>query len=122
MLILLEVILVKVVTDVERVLKKIGMEFDESLGIWSHSKTRIPLTVWWDQDQEQLILLDQTKLPYETTIWTTTDWRKAAWEGIKGMVTRGSQAIGAAAGYTVLLAGKTILHSNRPEEFDEFLQ
>ena len=74
------------------------MEFDEPLGIWSHKNTRIPLTVWWDQDKENLVLLDQTKLPYETTIWTTIDWRKAAWEGIKGMVVRGSQAIGAAAG------------------------
>jgi len=122
MLILLEVILVIVETDVEHVLKKIGMEFDESLGIWSHNKTHIPLTVWWDHGQEQLVLLDQTKLPYETTIWTTTDWRKAAWEGIKGMVTRGSQAIGAAAGYAVLLAGKAILRSNNPEEFDDFLK
>ncbi|MFX1512954.1 MAG: s-methyl-5-thioribose-1-phosphate isomerase, partial [Promethearchaeota archaeon] len=96
--------------------------FNTALGIWSHEKTKIPLTVWWDQNQEQLILLDQVKLPYETTIWATTDWRKAAWEGIKGMIVRGSQAIGVAAGYTVLLAGKTILRSGKAEEFDDFLQ
>ncbi len=98
------------------------MEFDEPLGIWSHKNTRIPLTVWWDQDKENLVLLDQTKLPYETTIWTTVDWRKAAWEGIKGMVVRGSQAIGAAAGYAVLLAGMTILKSQQQEDFDIFLK
>ncbi|MFQ5819446.1 MAG: s-methyl-5-thioribose-1-phosphate isomerase [Candidatus Heimdallarchaeota archaeon] len=106
---------------VERILIDVGMVFDETLGIWSHTQTRIPVTVWWNEEKEQLVLLDQTKLPFETTIWTTTDWRKAAWEGIKGMVVRGSQAIGAAAGYAVLLAAKAILHSKQIEEFDEFL-
>lgn len=105
----------------ERILIDVGMVFDETLGIWSHTQTRIPVTVWWNEENEQLVLLDQTKLPFETTIWTTTDWRKAAWEGIKGMVVRGSQAIGAAAGYAVLLAAKAILHSKQKEEFDEFL-
>jgi len=106
---------------VEQILIDVGMVFNETLGIWSHTQTRIPVTVWWNEEKEQLVLLDQTKLPFETTIWTTTDWRKAAWEGIKGMVVRGSQAIGAAAGYAVLLAAKTILHSKQIEEFDEFL-
>ncbi len=106
---------------VERILIDVGMVFDETLGIWSHTQTRIPVTVWWNEEKEQLVLLDQTKLPFETTIWTTTDWRKAAWEGIKGMVVRGSQAIGAAAGYAVLLAAKAILHSEQIVEFDKFL-
>lgn len=106
---------------VEQILIDVGMVFDETLGIWNHTQTKIPVTVWWNEEKEQLVLLDQTKLPFETTIWTTTDWRKAAWEGIKGMVVRGSQAIGAAAGYAVLLAAKAILHSKQIDEFNEFL-
>jgi len=86
------------------VLKRIGLRFDSDIGTYSHERTGIPLTVFFDDEQDQLILLDQTKLPYETTIWSTSDWRKAALVGIKEMVTRGSQAIGVAGGYAMLLA------------------
>ncbi len=86
------------------VLKKVGLSFDSDIGIHTHEKTGIPLTVSFDDEQQQLILLDQTKLPYEMTIWTTSDWKEAALVGIREMVTRGSQAIGVTGGYSMLLA------------------
>jgi len=86
------------------ILRKTGLIFDSDIGIYTHEKTGIPLTVFFDDEQQQLILLDQTKLPYETTIWTTSDWKKAALVGIKEMVTRGSQAIGVTGGYSMFLA------------------
>jgi len=89
---------------VSSVLKKIGLTFDSEIGTYVHKKTGIPLTVFFDDEQQQLILLDQTKLPYETTVWSTSDWRKAALVGIREMVTRGSQAIGVTGGYSMLLA------------------
>lgn len=89
---------------ISSVLKKLGLSFDNDIGIYSHEKTGIPLTLFFDDEKEQLILLDQTKLPYETTIWSTSDWKEAALVGIKEMVTRGSQAIGVAGGYSMLLA------------------
>lgn len=86
------------------VLRKTGLIFDSDIGIYTHEKTGIPLTVFFDDEQQQLILLDQTKLPYETTTWATSDWKEAALVGIRGMVTRGSQAIGVTGGYAMLLA------------------
>jgi len=89
---------------ISSILKKLGLRFDGDTGTYSHEKTGIPLTVFFDDEEEQLILLDQTKLPYEVAIWSTSDWKKAALVGIKEMVTRGSQAIGVAGGYSVFLA------------------
>jgi len=90
--------------SVSSVLEKVGLNFDNDLGIYVHEKTGIPLTVFFDDEQQQLVLLDQTKLPYETTVWATSDWKTAALTGIREMVTRGSQAIGVAGGYSMLLA------------------
>ncbi|MHA1289691.1 MAG: s-methyl-5-thioribose-1-phosphate isomerase [Candidatus Thorarchaeota archaeon] len=90
--------------NIKSIIKKIGLTYDSDIGIYVHEKTGIPLTVSFDYEDQRLILLDQTKLPYETTIWSTSDWREAALVGIRGMVTRGSQAIGVTAGYAMLLA------------------
>lgn len=95
------------------VLKKVGLTFDSDVGIYTHKKTGIPLTVLFDYDQQKLVLLDQTKLPYEVTIWSTSDWKEAALVGIKEMITRGSQAIGVTGGYSMLLAA--IHCSNRTD-------
>ena len=91
-------------TSVETVLKKLGFFFDSEVGIYVHEKTNIPITVFFDEEREELVYLDQVKLPYEATTWRTKDWRAAADPGIKGMIVRGSQAIGCAAGYAFLLA------------------
>ncbi|MEM3562211.1 MAG: s-methyl-5-thioribose-1-phosphate isomerase [Candidatus Jordarchaeaceae archaeon] len=90
--------------DIQKVFKKIGLEFDPESGAYVHNKTNIPLTVHYEPEEETLVLLDQTKLPYEFTVWKTKDYREAGIPGIKGMIVRGSQAIGCAAGYGMLLA------------------
>lgn len=90
--------------DIQNVFKKIGLELDPESGAYVHNKTNIPLTVHYEHDTETMVLLDQTKLPYEFTVWKTKDYRKAGIPGIKGMIVRGSQAIGCAAGYGMLLA------------------
>ena len=90
--------------DIQNVFRKIGLEFDAEIGAYVHSRTNIPLTVHYEPEDEAMVLLDQTKLPYEVTVWKTKDWRSAGDPGIKGMIVRGSQAIGCAAGYAMLLA------------------
>ena len=90
--------------DLESVFRKIGLEFDSTLGTYVHKKTRIPLTVRFDYERGKLVLLDQTKLPFELAVWSTTDWKGAAFSGIRDMITRGSQSIGCTAGYCILLA------------------
>ncbi|MEM3088029.1 MAG: s-methyl-5-thioribose-1-phosphate isomerase [Candidatus Bathyarchaeia archaeon] len=92
--------------NVENVLRKIGLEFDSEIGIYVHKKTMIPITIFYDENKNELIYLDQTKLPYEITTWKTNNWRVAANFGIKGMIIRGSQAIGAAGAYCMVLAAK----------------
>lgn len=57
----------------------------------------------WRNDT--LILLDQTKLPTETTYIHCTDWRQVA-EAIKMLRVRGAPAIGVAAGYGLILAAR----------------
>ncbi len=93
---------------VDNVLKRIGFEFDQEVGTYVHKKTNIPVTVYYDDSSGEIVLLDQVKIPYEVTSWRSTDWRKAAWDGIKGMIVRGSQAIGCAAGYVMLLASNSV--------------
>lgn len=99
--------------DICKVYDKIGLVFDNEVGIYVHKKMKIPITVCYNEEREELVLLDQIKLPYEVTTWCTKDWKKAGDPGIKGMVTRGSQAIGCTAGYAVLLAANTYRHSGK---------
>jgi len=99
--------------DIRKVYDKIGLVFDSEVGIYVHKKMKIPITVCYDEEHEELVLLDQIKLPYEVTTWHTKDWKKAGDPGIKGMVTRGSQAIGCAAGYAVLLAANAYRQSGK---------
>jgi methylthioribose-1-phosphate isomerase len=90
--------------NVDEVIKKIGLEYDGEIGIHVHNKTRIPLTIHYNHDEEELVYLDQTKLPFEVTTWSTKDWKQGADPGIKDLIIRGSQAIGVAGGYCMLLA------------------
>jgi len=104
--------------DVDEIIKKIGLEYDAETGIHIHNKTRIPLTIYYNHDEEELVYLDQTKLPFEVTTWSTKDWRKAADPGIKDLIIRGSQAIGVAGGYCMLLAAvDTARANNDPQSF-----
>ncbi|MHA1409146.1 MAG: S-methyl-5-thioribose-1-phosphate isomerase [Candidatus Odinarchaeia archaeon] len=66
----------------------------------------------FNNETYELVLLDQTKIPYELRSWSTNDWVKASIEGIRGMVVRGSQAIGVAGGYCTVLACNSITEQN----------
>ncbi|MFX1362316.1 MAG: S-methyl-5-thioribose-1-phosphate isomerase [Promethearchaeota archaeon] len=90
--------------DLERVLKAVNLSFDSEVETFVHRKTGIPITLWYDAEGEELNLIDQTKLPYELEVWKTKDWREAATIGIKGMIVRGSQAIGCTGAYCMVLA------------------
>jgi methylthioribose-1-phosphate isomerase len=104
--------------NVDEVIKKIGLEYDGEVGIHVHNKTRIPLTIYYNHDEEELVYLDQTKLPFEITTWSTKDWKQGADPGIKDLIIRGSQAIGVAGGYCMLLAAvDTAKENNDPQGF-----
>jgi len=99
--------------EICNIFDKIGLAFDSEIGIHVHKKMKIPLTVWYDDYAEELVLLDQIKLPYEVTVWRTKDWKKAGDLGIKRMIVRGSQAIGCAAGYALLLAANSLRQTGK---------
>ena len=88
----------------DEVLKKVGLVFDSDSDIYVHRDMRIPITVYFDEKREEVVLLDQTKLPYEVVTWRSKDWKEIADSGIRSMIVRGSQAIGCVAGYATLLA------------------
>nr|MDO8098926.1 S-methyl-5-thioribose-1-phosphate isomerase [Candidatus Njordarchaeota archaeon] len=99
-------------TVADNVIEKIGLEYDEEVGIHVHKKTHIPLTIYYEHEDDELVYLDQTKLPFEVTTWRTKEWKQAADPGIKEMIIRGSQAIGVAGGYCMLLAAVNTAQSN----------
>ncbi len=101
------------VINIETVFSNIGLVFDNELGTYVHQKTRIPITVRFDNDKQKLTLLDQTKLPFDTLTWMTADWKEAAFSGIRNMIVRGSQAIGIAAAYSMLLAAKSLASNSK---------
>lgn len=101
--------------DLEPLFERIGLAFDSDSGIYVHKKMKIPITVYYDEERGEVVLLDQTKLPYEMATWRSSDWRKIGSPGIKGMIIRGSQAIGCAAGYAMLLAAKEFRRCKREE-------
>lgn len=73
------------------------------------------LAIKWDDEKEELILLDQTKLPNETEYinYTTVE---GVYDSIKTMVVRGAPAIGVTAGYGMYFSVK-----NAPEDsFENF--
>ena len=64
-------------------------------------------TVALDDEKSALVILDQTKLPYEVEILSLTD-QKDIWNAIYLLQVRGAPAIGVAAGFGVYLAAKLI--------------
>ncbi|WXG43396.1 MAG: S-methyl-5-thioribose-1-phosphate isomerase [Promethearchaeati archaeon SRVP18_Atabeyarchaeia-1] len=109
--------------DVDGVIRKIGLEYDGAVGIHVHEKTHIPLTIFYNHEKEELIYLDQTKLPFEVTTWATKDWKQGADPGIKELIIRGSQAIGVAGGYCMLLAAVSTAKATKvPQSFMEELK
>ena len=59
--------------------------------------------VWWDSEVRKVRLIDQTKLPFETKIFTCNTYQEVA-NAIKTMRIRGAPSIGAAAAYGLALA------------------
>lgn len=54
--------------------------------------------VWWDNNDNTLKMIDQTKIPFLVEIYTCKSFRKTA-QAIREMKIRGAPSIGAAAGY-----------------------
>ena len=90
--------------DKYRVLDWLGFSYNDKLGGYVNKETGLPLTLFYDDEKDQICLLDQNRLPFEMAIWKTDDWQKCARDAITGMITRGSQAIGVTGAYCVLLA------------------
>ena len=65
----------------------------------------------------KVIMLDQSKLPFEITFIECTDYRKVA-EGIKKLWIRGAPAIGIAAAMGIALGAQGI----RAENFEDFIK
>ncbi|GAB4503690.1 MAG: S-methyl-5-thioribose-1-phosphate isomerase [Anaerolineales bacterium] len=61
-------------------------------------------TVFWDEQTNQLKMIDQRRLPGVFEILAYSDHRSVA-QAIRDMVVRGAPAIGAAAGFGLALAG-----------------
>ena len=64
-------------------------------------------TVALDDEKSALVILDQTKLPYEVEVLSLTE-QKDIWEAIYLLKVRGAPAIGVAGGFGVYLAAKQI--------------
>jgi methylthioribose-1-phosphate isomerase len=74
--------------------------------------------VW--QDDQQLQLLDQRKLPHECTFITLDDAAEVV-QAIRDMVVRGAPAIGITAAYGVVLAAKSAYQQN-PQRWQILIQ
>jgi methylthioribose-1-phosphate isomerase len=72
-------------------------------------------TVALDDDKSALVILDQTKLPYEVEVLSLTE-QKDIWNAIYLLQVRGAPAIGVAAGFGVYLAAKRI----SAHDYEEF--
>jgi len=99
----------------------LAMSYEEDFGGYLSEGTGLPLTLFYDDEKDELCLLDQNRLPYEMVIWRTDDWEKAANLGISGMITRGSQAIGVAGAYCVLLAAARNRDSTKKRAVENIL-
>lgn len=73
------------------------------------------LAIQWDDENEKLILLDQTKLP-NSIEYKTYDTVEGVYDAIKTMVVRGAPAIGVAAGYGLYFGIKSVTENF----FDKF--
>jgi len=60
-------------------------------------------TVWYNNDENIVYMIDQTKLPFSFEVVALGDYRETA-DAIKTMVVRGAGAIGATAGFAMAQA------------------
>ncbi|MEM1554463.1 MAG: s-methyl-5-thioribose-1-phosphate isomerase [Thermoproteota archaeon] len=99
----------------KHVSKKLGLEEDPELHLPIHSATTLPVTLWYNHEEDNLILLDQNRLPFEVKSRKINDWKEGV-EAIKSMVVRGSQAIGVAGAYTLLVGSLQVKQRPNPVE------
>lgn len=78
-------------------------------------------TVCFDEAYSKLVIIDQTKLPYETKMLYLTT-QKEIWDAIYLLQVRGAPAIGVAAAIGVYLAAKDIKTDNYDEFLEEFIK
>lgn len=76
-------------------------------------------TVALDESKSALVIIDQTKLPYELEMLELTD-QKDIWEAIYLLKVRGAPAIGVAAAIGIYLAAKDIGTSDFELFYQEF--
>ena len=76
-------------------------------------------TVALDDEKSALVILDQTRLPYEVEVLELTE-QKDIWEAIYLLKVRGAPAIGVAGGFGVYLAAKQIMADNYDDFYAEF--
>jgi len=72
-------------------------------------------TVALDDDKSALLILDQTRLPYEVEILSLTS-QKDIWNAIYSLQVRGAPAIGVAVAFGIYLASKEI----KDDDFQSF--
>ena len=76
-------------------------------------------TVSLDDEKSALVILNQTKLPYEVEILNLTE-QKDIWNAIYLLQVRGAPAIGVAAGFGVYLAAKRIQADTYEDFYKQF--
>ncbi len=76
-------------------------------------------TVALDDEKSALVILDQTKLPYEVEVLSLTN-QKDIWNAIYLLQVRGAPAIGVAAGFGIYLAAKEIEAETYEEFYEKF--
>ncbi len=76
-------------------------------------------TVALDDDKNALVIIDQTKLPYEVEILTLTE-QEDIWRAIYLLQVRGAPAIGVAAAIGVYLAAREIVVSGMNDFYEQF--
>ena len=76
-------------------------------------------TVSLDDEKSALVILNQTKLPYEVEIMNLTE-QKDIWNAIYLLQVRGAPAIGVAAGFGVYLAAKRIQADTYEDFYKQF--
>ena len=74
-------------------------------------------TVALDEQHDAIVIIDQTKLPYETEIISLTT-QNQIWEAIYRLQVRGAPAIGVTAGFGIYLAAKEI--AAKTDSFEAF--
>jgi len=99
----------------KHVSNKLGLEESPELSLPIHKATTLPVTLWYSHEEDSLILLDQNKLPFEVQSIKIRDWKDGV-VAIKNMVVRGSQAIGVAGAYTLLIGALQAKSNPNPVE------